>query len=658
MDNTIKKRLGQYFSGSKVANLLVDICAPTCFDRVIDPMAGIGDMLDASIQYGVPSANVCGIEIDPVAGMKCKEKISSGKVFIGDAFSLEPYSFFERKAWDLVITNPPYVRYQSIGNYEGGGFVLKNATETRHSLSKIVNTLEHLSDEEKACFQKIIRNYSGLSDLAVPAWILCAALTKHDGQLAMVVPESWISRDYALIIKYMLLKFFDIKFIVEDMNSVWFPDALVKTNLLVAKRVKFRSSILDIGDAKYKYIRLNSGLAGETSLIEKLSYNGQNGYKAFRSLVYSGNDVSMDGFELKHITMSDFISEMTASPVFDKLLSKLEPRSQSISATTIPKELRDVIGEDFLPCKLADIRSWGFQVGQGLRTGANKFFYAKVVKTEGDIDYLAVDSIFGNKIIPVSHRYSLPVFRYQSELSDSYVISNEMLSHRLLYIQEDFFTVYGTLQNPSDAPLYKHITEAEQMTIYSGGKATRFPELTAVKPNIRPANSSGNSRQRFWFMLPELAKRHVPQLCISRVNYKNVKCCLIAQDGIVVDANFSTLWTDSEDKRKVYALFAVMNSLLIRAYLELIATVMGGGALKIEASHIRRLLLPFPTEETISSLFMLGKRFAECNPTERGIVQSEIDRLVMRLVTGIADPQNQCGKLQAFLHSKINARQR
>ena len=32
----------------------------------------------------------------------------------------------------------------------------------------------------------------------------------------MVVPESWISRDYSLSIKYMLMKLFDIEYIVED----------------------------------------------------------------------------------------------------------------------------------------------------------------------------------------------------------------------------------------------------------------------------------------------------------------------------------------------------------------------------------------------------------------------------------------------------------
>lgn len=658
MDTYSKKRLGQYFSGSKVADLLVDLCALTTNDLVIDPMAGTGDMLEASSKMGVPTANLYGIEIDPRAGHICKERISPGKVFIGDAFSLEPYAFFTDRSWDLVITNPPYVRYQTMSKYDSGGIVLQNAAEVRRNLNNIINILDHLSFEEKACFQKIIKNYSGLSDLAVPAWVLCAALTKQNGQLAMVVPESWISRDYALSIKYMLLKFFDIRYIVEDLNSKWFPDALVKTNLLVARRVEFRSNLLEFEDTTYKFVRLSSLLSGEKSLVDKLTYSGQTGRNAFINLVNYEKDICIDGLEVKHKRMSDFMSEMVASPVSSRLLSKLEPKSNSMSDTTIPIELRDLLGEEWAPCKLVDITGWGFHVGQGLRTGANQFFYTELVKTDGDIDYLAASRIFGDKIIPVPRQYSFPAFRYQSDSGDSYVIAKKMLSHRLLYIGEAFFISDGILQNTADASLYEHINFAENMTIDSGGKTTRFPELTAVKPNIRAAGSEGNSLKRYWFMLPTLAKRHTPRLCIARVIYKNAKCYMIAEDGIVVDANFSTLWTDTTDERKDYAMFALMNSSWIQAYLESIATIMGGGALKVEASHIRRLLLPLPTDTLVSSLYQHGQSLAEGNPIERVKILIEIDKLILHAICGFNDVEKQYHDLRTFLQLKTEGRQR
>ena len=113
-DAITKKRLGQYFSGNKVANLLVKLCSLTGGELVIDPMAGIGDMLTAAIQTGIPAEKISGIEIDPDAGNQCKKRIAPGNVYIGDAFSPEPYIALRRMTWDLVITNPPYVRYQSM----------------------------------------------------------------------------------------------------------------------------------------------------------------------------------------------------------------------------------------------------------------------------------------------------------------------------------------------------------------------------------------------------------------------------------------------------------------------------------------------------------------------------------------------------------------
>jgi hypothetical protein len=656
MTDATKKRLGQYFSGNKVANLLVDICSPIGSEFVIDPMAGVGDMLIAAIQSGVPAENTSGIEIDPEAGKRCKDRIASGNVYIGDAFSQEANAALGRTAWDLVITNPPYVRYQSMNSFEGEGIRLKGANETRQSLSAIVNGLGHLDDEEKTCFQKIISCYSGLSDLAVPAWLLCAAMTQVGGRLAMVVPESWTSRDYALSIKYMLLKFFDIEYIVEDWNSAWFSDALVKTNLLVAKRVRLRNSLADVGDATFKHIRLSADLIGDTSLVEKMKVNGQEGRAAFHCLLRSGNDVSGDGFAVRRIRLSSFLSEMPASQAHGKLLLKLEPHTDLLKLVSVPKELLDVIGYDIPSTNLADIGVWGFQVGQGLRTGANKFFYTELFKSEGNIDYLVTEGIFGNTTIPVAQKYSLPAFRYQSDSQDEVVITKAMLPHRLLYIQEDFYAADGTLQNAADVPLAKHIADAEKMTIESNGQATHFPEMSAVKPNIRARNGTEMVLRRHWFMLPELAKRHTPQLCISRVNHKNARCCYIAEEGIVVDANFSTIWTAFGGKQKVFAMFALLNSSWTRSYLEAIATVMGGGALKVEASHIRKLLLPMPTDELFTSLAHLGKRLAEGGHSVIGSILSEIDCVVLQSLLGSQDFDEQRDGLRDYLQSKINAR--
>lgn len=657
MDITTQKRLGQYFSGNKVAGLLVRLCSPTSEDYVIDPMAGIGDMLAAVIQSGVLDKNTNGIEIDPDAGSRCKERISPRNIYIGDAFSQKPYISFNRKVWDLVITNPPYVRYQTMGGYEKDGVCLKGAKETRKCLSALVDEISHLDNDEKSCFQRIIQNYSGLSDLAVPAWILCAVLTRVGGQIAMVVPESWISRDYALSIRYMLLKFFDIKYIVEDLNSAWFPGVLVKTNLLVAKRVHYRESIDEIDDSIYKRIRLSAKLIGENSLIEKLTIKGKTGYAALNDLLNSHCDISGEGYEVRNTRRNTFLSEMFASQACKNFLKKLEPSRKSFVHTSIPMELQQVIDDNVASTKLTSIEAWGIRVGQGLRTGANRFFYTELSANDGNTDFLVTNKLFNKRIIPVAQKYSLPALRYQNDAHGEIVISRPMLPHRLLYIQEDLYNSESHIRDSKDTPLVEHIAIAENIAIESNGRLTHFPELSAVKPNIRSSEDSGGLMRR-WFMLPALTNRHTPQLCVSRVNYKNARCCLIVDEGIVVDANFSTLWTETGEQKQVYAVFALLNSIWVQSYLETIATIMGGGALKVEASHIRNVLLPIPTDALITSLAYLGRKLAEIPSSKNDSILFEIDCAVLQSLLGKSNIHEKRAALQTYLQLKVDTRQR
>lgn len=650
-DALIKKRLGQYFSGRKVADLLVALCAPTSNTSVIDPMAGNGDMLVAAVRAGVPASNVNGIEIDREAALKCKERVAQGHIFPGDAFSIDPSSCWGKTSWDLVITNPPYVRYQSMSKFENAGLKLKSAQDIRVSVGHTVSMLDHLSSEEKACFHSIIKAYSGLSDLAVPSWLLCAALVKPGGTLAMVVPEAWMNREYALSIKYMLLKLFDIQYIVEDVNASWFPEALVKTNLLVAGRVALRNDFRLAATKSYRHIKLSANLAGESSLVARLRVGEECGITAFRRLFTT--DAAGEGFESKNVPMSDFIAGMLASSAFDRLIKKLEPSAHSAGTVSIPLEISNALNCTVLPAKIASLSAWGIQIGQGLRTGANKFFYAECVQEMANcVERLRVDRMLGSSEITVAQKYTMPVLRYQSEACDKYAVSRDMLPHRLLYIQAALFDKDGGVKNIDDTPLANHITASDAVTFERGGKLIRFRDLSAVKPNIRTAG-----QVRYWYMLPTLAKRHLPQLCVARINYKKVRCLLV-DDGVVVDANFSTLWSVPSNSRIVFATLALMNSSWVQACLESMSTVMGGGALKVESSHLRALPLPPPTEKLTARLYALGQRLAHADTNNNGDILLQIDEFVLKEGLAVANPEQSCERLRAFVTAKVTARKR
>jgi hypothetical protein len=92
-----------------------------------------------------------------------------------------------------------------------------------------------------------------------------------------------------------------------------------------------------------------------------------------------------------------------------------------------------------------------------------------------------------------------------------------------------------------------------------------------------------------------------------------------------------TLWGKSE--RNILIAFALLNSTWSKLSLELICTVMGGGALKVEASHLKRLLLPKLSEDKLEELEKAGlSLIAEGKMTRND--QSTIDSII---ASGLAD---------------------
>lgn len=231
MQDNHQKRYGQYFSGAKVADLLVSLLPKDAVIKsAIDPMAGVGDLLHSVLSKFDEASDVLAVEIDPLVASRCSENLSAARVVSGDSFLCT--EVVNPEGWDLVITNPPYVRYQL---QDGADGAIGSGNEIRENLSKQIECMWHLSPADKALLSKLAKNYSGLADMAVPSWILCVALVKMGGLLAIVVPDTWLSREYAAPVQYMLSKCCDILTIAKDISTCWFENALVRTCLVVAK---------------------------------------------------------------------------------------------------------------------------------------------------------------------------------------------------------------------------------------------------------------------------------------------------------------------------------------------------------------------------------------------------------------------------------------
>lgn len=614
-----QKRFGQYFSGEKVADLLVSLIPEKhLIHTVIDPMMGIGDMLSAVQRAGIEVEKMVGIEIDDTIKDECINNVPVGNLVFEDAFSSNEKYMSE--GWDLVITNPPYVRYQL--QTDDVDCVMPDGNKIRKNLLQSISLMPNLRVSEKKMFLELVRGYSGLADMAVPSWILCASMVKQNGYLAIVVPDSWLSREYASPVQYMLLKCFDVITIARDIGAAWFENALIRTCLIVAKR----NEIVDLLDSKNKrtyYINLGPDLIGERSLVDNICFESTKGINALQKLMGSQKEVKTALFNTYLTQTYALFPNLMKSKEVTKWSSNNE-RLEISDAERLPLGLK-LLGYNFYPYKFTTIEKMGLYCGQGLRTGANDFFYGTIcgeLPEEIDLD----SKYWYSKKIKVPKKYVIKTLQNRREIGGLYVDSKR-LKTALIYLtnsirEKDKNVLSAQCKQGFDIASQELSDYIDAAEVYISPKGKRFAELSAVKPNEKK-DSTGYFR--FWYMLPALTKRHLPNMCITRICSKSVECLYIAQSNespIAVDANFVTLWCDNENIKM--AMLALLNSTWFRCNMELVCTVMGGGALKVEANHLKTVLFPQYTSEQLVSLASCGNSICKAGDIS-SVLQKEID---------------------------------
>ena len=190
LEPTRRKQLGQFFTGLPLSRLVASLSVHPQCQTVIDPMSGHGDLLDAALEracaIGASLHRVDGIDIDTTTLAACESRLQPWATYLPSCqFNMFPHSAFDNalqarldlKGYDLVITNPPYVRYQSISKQKQVGQNV--SARIRESLFTIVETRIH--ESERPIWKSLVSNYSGLADLSIPSWLLAAMLTKPGG---------------------------------------------------------------------------------------------------------------------------------------------------------------------------------------------------------------------------------------------------------------------------------------------------------------------------------------------------------------------------------------------------------------------------------------------------------------------------------------------
>lgn len=660
-------------------------------------------MLDAVVRRAEALGTrpeVVGIEIDPV--LAALARVPPGprparcvQVLEGDAFSilggLQPGP--AAHGFDAVIGNPPYVRYQSLATLmrEGESDLMRGLervfprlTESRRVAALIraclvLPTIEPtptrpakalraafarladpaaVHDPLDRLWVRLIAGYSGLSDLSLPTWLLAWLATRPGGTVAFVANESPQRREYGRVLRYFQLRFLQPLLTVHPADTAWFPDAQVPASLQVFRVRPRHETLVPLArrreEAPVWRIELprDPNLKVAAKLARALSR--ANGSPAALPRGPWKASVRDEG-ELVADLMTD---EAASRGRQASAVTRLESRSRT------QLEIRGVVGPPREVGEVSTAREYqllsdvGVSVHQGLRTGCNTFFYVERVGR----DQVRTHPVLGGVQLPREPDLFRPVVRNQRDLSGLTVharslpwlafVAGSAARRRDIAALVEFPKTWrqrwrdeGLATMPAE--LDDWVGRAERSSVRVRGRDVPIPTLSAVAPNARRPRDGGPtrapSRPAWWYTLP-LAPRHDAPLFLARVTHDELRPALNdPRRPVLVDSNFIT-FTFGPTAPPPAALLAVLWSTWAAACLECAATPMGGGALKVEAAHLRRLVLPVLSDTQWSTLAQLGAELSRAK-TERALeLRDSIDELVCpeaktrkRLRTLVAD---------------------
>jgi hypothetical protein len=426
-------------------------------------------------------------------------------------------------------------------------------------------------------------------------------------------------------------------------------------------------------------VKVSPAASADGSLVGS-AFSGEDSEKQFadwlRSVAVSGDDPER-GLAWNVSTLGDITESALASVRRRSWFFALEPEASAgplfqdnnrSSRSVIPAQLKTLLdGVTTVDVVLPE--EAGLFVSQGLRTGCNGFFYVDVVEEMRDhLVRVRLSSLFKDDEVVVPAGCLVPVVRRQSEVAGPvkgkvlvgrvldltrWVLPEEaetVQRARHLYEREGF--VVPSVMPPGLANLVRRAAD----TVYEGGsEGKRIPELSAVKTNAR--GSGADRSPRFWYMLPPFARRHRPDAFVARIN-QGVPWVEVNDDPpVLIDANFSTIWAE-ERKWSRFAIRSLLNSSWCRAYMEALGTPLGGGALKLEATHLRRLRLPVFTESELSVLDSEGRAMVPGIDATPETIDGLVIEKITRLDRTSASAKDLLNGLQRTAMSSCQARQR
>jgi len=195
---TYQKLRGGYYTPKIIADFLAQWAIQSPSAQVLEPSCGNGVLLESAastlLECGASNKAVArlihGVEIDEQEARRAFERIralnipvSASLVHHGDFFAYCQSHLTDKRLFDAVIGNPPFIRYQTF-----------------------------LEDQRQIAFELMRRaglHPSRLTNAWLPFFVASTLLLNQRGRLAMVIPAELLQVNYAAELRYFISEYYD-----------------------------------------------------------------------------------------------------------------------------------------------------------------------------------------------------------------------------------------------------------------------------------------------------------------------------------------------------------------------------------------------------------------------------------------------------------------
>ncbi|MEQ9424275.1 MAG: class I SAM-dependent methyltransferase [Cyclobacteriaceae bacterium] len=219
IENASKEKLrGGFYTPKPIADFILKWAINGSKDNdILEPSCGDGNFLKSLKSEGFSYESVTAIEYDPLEAAKAKSIELSGTEVINEDF--HTFCNSTKKRFDLVVGNPPYIRYQYFDKYQ------------------------QVAAED--IFIRAGLKYSKLTNAWVSFVVGSSLLLKESGgKIGFVLPAEILQVSYAQQLRTFLAHFYN-KINIISFEKLVFPDIQQEVVLLLCEKDKSKDHNID-----------------------------------------------------------------------------------------------------------------------------------------------------------------------------------------------------------------------------------------------------------------------------------------------------------------------------------------------------------------------------------------------------------------------------